>query len=166
MKLKITPIILQQTATHFSDMNKVSVLSIFIGLFVSCTGNKETNYERIDSFLQSAYDGKSLNNYDYMIVINEEGDCLNCNKSFTKRIANYTEYENTLFLICTPGSNVDISSYIAEEKDNILLDYHNKFSDLNLTDHCAIFELKNHQIDTIIQIDAFNLETTLSTFMQ
>lgn len=151
-------IIFGKTLFQFLDMNKLNFLVLLICTHISCTQIEITGYEEIESYLIEEQHKKSLSSYDDIVVINEAGDCMNCNNSFSKAMAKHIDDESVLFLICTPGANVDISAYISDEKNNVILDYHNKFGKLNLVNHCAIIELGNEKIDTIIQIDLNNVQ--------
>jgi len=143
-------------------LKKISSLLLVFILFYSCI-NKTTNYDKIQTFIKDRFD-KDLNTYDYLIVINEQGDCLNCNNKFSLALSKYLNNNNVLYLVSTPGFNIDVSPYIKKDHSNVLLDYKNEFSKLDLVKRCAIIDFGTEKIDTIIQVDVSNIKSTLNTF--
>ena len=143
-------------------LKKVSRLLLVIILLNSCN-HKVTNYEKIETFIKKNFN-KDLNGYDYLIVINEQGDCLNCNNKFSVTLSKYLDNNNVLYLVSTPGFNIDVSPYIKKDHSNVLLDYNNEFSKLDLVKKCAIIDFGTKKIDTIIQVDVSNIKSTLNTF--
>jgi len=136
---------------------------LFFLIFLNSCNNKVTNYEKIQIFIKNKFN-KDLKSYDYLIVINEQGDCLNCNNKFSVTLSKYLDNNNVLYLVSTPGFNIDVSPYIKKDYLNVLLDYENEFSKLNLVKKCAIIDLGEQKIDTIIQVDVSNVNSVESNF--
>ena len=124
----------------------------------------ETDYSRLNSFFNEEMDFSQLDNYATLIVINEMGDCINCNNSFAQAMAGNEKNDNILFLISAQGSRVDISKYLDNQEHKVLFDHRNLFNRLNLIQKSAIIKLQDEQIDTIIQIDQTNLAFETSLF--
>ncbi len=144
-----------------SNLIFVALMGIFFNF--SCKNEVISNYAKIDKFLSTKYH-KKINKYDYLIIINEQGNCLNCNNNFSKSVSKHIKSDNVLYIISTQGFNVDISPYVNKNHSNVLFDYDNEFSKLNLVKKCAIIDLGEHKIDTIIQIDAYNISNSINNF--
>lgn len=140
-------------------MNKIQYFFLVCQLFLiySCS-YKDSEYDKMKEFLSQKYDVE-LKDYDYLVVINEQGDCMNCNNLFSKAISSAIVNHNVLYLISSPGTNIDISPYLKYEYNNILLDFGNHFSELQIVDKCAIIELGKNKVDTIIKIDFSNVHS-------
>ena len=144
------------------NIKAINILLIAMLALLSIGCKTRTQYDVIDRFLQNEFNKKDLADYDYILVINEMGDCIHCNKKFSESVSKYIDQDNTLFLICSLGASIDISAFIDQNKSNILYDFHNKFGDLNLIDYAAIIELKDNQVDTIIKIDLVSVNANIS----
>ncbi|MNU95255.1 hypothetical protein D3C71_852660 [compost metagenome] len=124
----------------------------------SCSNPKHPDeYEKIEVFYQQFKKG-NLEQYNKIIVINEEGTCLNCNNIFARNQAEKINKTTNLFIVSGRGTRVDISAYISKNAPNLILDHTNEFSRLNLVKGCAIIELENKKIKTITPIDAQNIQ--------
>lgn len=134
----------------------ITLISLLVLLY-GCV-SEQSDYEKVAAFIHDNYQLK-LEKYDYLIVVNEQGDCLNCNNAFSTSIARYIDNDNVLYLISSPGFNIDVSPYIQKEQENVLLDFSNHFAELNLVEKCAILDLGNNKIDTIIDISLSNVST-------
>jgi len=148
-------------------MNKIYTLLICTLLLClqSCQEkHEESDYDRIDNFLSNELGFSNLDDFDMLAVINEMGDCMNCNNSFSKTMAEHTANKKLLFLISTPGTRVDISEYIDKGNTNVLYDFHNHFKNLDLINRSAILKFKHVALDTIIEIKADNLQEQIDAF--
>jgi len=132
-------------------MNKYIFIYTIILLILSC--NQVSNYEKIESLLFTEFEFENLHEMDYIVIINELGDCLNCNNAFSVAMSKYIESENILFIICGTGSRVDISPYINSTSNQVIWDKRNSFIKLNLVGRSAIIKLKKQRLDTIIEIE-------------
>lgn len=149
---------------RYPAISKLSTLLFLILVFTACDeGDKE--YNQIVDFFDANYKGLTISSYDCIVVINEEGECMTCNNTFSLAMSNFIDNDNILFLISSAGGTIDISNYLADkERDNIALDFGRKFADLELIDHCAIINLEQNCIDTIIEIDLTNLQENVDLF--
>lgn len=141
-------------------MKKTYILFLGITNFLlACSAN--TKYDVLKTYIQDTFHDVQLDNYEYIVVINELGECLNCNNSFSKGMSKYLSNERVLFLITSLGARVDISDYLHQKNKNILRDFNSKFNDLINVNHCAILKLNQQSIDTIIEVNNYNLNRSL-----
>lgn len=135
-----------QSRNHLIFLSMKIINSLLI-LLILVTGScsKQTNYEKIERFYLQFKQG-DFSRFKKVIVINEEGTCLNCNNIFARNQAEKVDETTYLFIVSGQGTRVDISAYISKNAPNLIVDYTNEFSRLNLVKGCAIFELKNRQI--------------------
>ncbi len=146
-------------------MNKI--LSFIVLLLITFACKSPNDFERIENFLKEKTEAKiRLSNYKALVVLNETGTCINCNFAFTNVMSDYIEKDQILFLVSSSGSHIDISAFLDANKSNVVFDYDNQFSQLNLVNHCAIIEFKNLKIDTIIEINLDNIELSIDYFKQ
>tara|TARA_R110002050_G_scaffold245367_1_gene382970 strand:- start:38620 stop:39069 length:450 start_codon:yes stop_codon:yes gene_type:complete len=131
-------------------MNKIVTALAVSLLFFTC--KQPSNYEKMELLLHNQFEFDSLRVIDHIVVINELGDCLNCNNSFSVAMSKYIESENVLFIICGTGSRVDISPYYNSTSNHVIWDRRNSFNELNMVGSSAIINLKNQKIDSIIEI--------------
>jgi len=139
-------------------MSKILSIILFGLIVFSCKdSNTSKAYLKINDFLSSK--DVNINDYKSIVVINEKGTCLNCNNKFAKTMEQYINKDSVVFIISTTGTLVDISGYLEKENNkNIITDFSNEFLNLDLVDHCSIINLKNKDVDTIIQFDISNIE--------
>ncbi|MNK24848.1 hypothetical protein D3C87_431630 [compost metagenome] len=123
--------------------NSNSLLILLLFVTGSCT--KPSNFEKIESFYRQFKQG-DFNRFKRVIVINEEGTCLKCNNIFAQTQAQKVDETENLFIVSGQGTRVDISAYISKNAPNLIMDYKNEFSKLNLVKGCTVFELENRQI--------------------
>ena len=141
-------------------MNKLLIFTSVSFLFFGC-GTKST-YEKIDSFTQDKFN-LSINTYDYVVVINEQGECMECNGNFTKSMKEFIDHKNVLFLISCAGNMIDISGFKQQNQKNIQYDYRNDFGKLLSLEHCAIIDLKDGTA-SVQEINTMNLYSELKEF--
>lgn len=152
---------LKKILFRFLPTNSMFLFIFLFFSFYSC-GNKElSTYDQIEYFFNENYQFNHLNEYNYLVVINEKGDCMNCNNSFSLAMSKNIKKSNVLFLISSPGYSIDISSYTKDKKHNVFYDYREKFNELNLINHSAIFIFNNNKVDSIIQINSSNLNNQI-----
>lgn len=134
-------------------MRNLSILFLFFA-FVQCA--EPTEYEKIAGFCrENGLD--DLSKYSTVVVINEEGNCLNCNNSFAISQAKSIEEESILFIVSGSGTRVDISPYLNRSASNVILDSKDAFRKLNLVQSCAVISLSKNQIEKITPISAKNI---------
>ncbi len=112
-------------------------------------------YQRIESFYREFKTG-NLDQYKQIIVINEDGTCLNCNNLFAKNQVGALSGDSILFIVSGYGTKVDISAYVGKDAPNLILDPENEFGKLNLQKGCSIIELENNKVKQITHIGTKN----------
>ena len=136
---------------------------VLVYLFLAC--ETKTDFDKIDYFVQEISPSTNLSNYTVLVALNETGTCINCNFAFAKTMSMFIDSSEVLFLVSSRGGQIDISEYLKKaDHDNVIFDYENNFSELNLVDHCAIIHFADQAIDTIIQIELGNLEKSVDHF--
>jgi len=135
--------------------NKFIIL-FFLLFIVSCLNFNKTNYSKLKKFINK--NSFNIENYDNVMVISEKG-CVNCNKSFALLVQEKLKSNRTLFIVSAQGNTVDISLFLKSK--NTILDYENKFSDLNIVENSSAIFLKHSKIDTVVNIKAKGIQTTL-----
>lgn len=143
-------------------MNK-SIVILIIGLiFSSCDEavvKPKTDFERLEQFCSVQGLVKSLSDYYLVVVINDDGNCLNCNNIFADKMSDRINEENVLFILSEDGTKVDISTYIDSQSENVIWDMNGDFDKLNLVNSCSLIELENRQIIDKVVIDATNIDS-------
>lgn len=136
-------------------MKTINSLLILLSLLAgSCA--KPSGYEKIERFYHQFKKG-DFGRFKRVIVINEEGTCLNCNNIFAQSQFQKVDEASNLFIVSAQGTRVDISAYISKNAPNLIMDYTNEFGRLNLVKGCTIFELENKQISKTTLIKADNV---------
>lgn len=144
-------------------MNRWITLLILPFFFVSC--KPETDYEKMEHYYNSFKDGE-LSQFQFVVVINEIGSCINCNNYFSKEMAKALDDDKILFILSGNGTRVDMSGYINEDYQNVIWDRPARFDELKIVERCAILELKNREIIDKEEINIDNMEETTTSFLQ
>jgi len=150
----------QKFVICYSMLKKTSFLLFLV--LISCNYNKR-NYKKKSSELVEFIKSKNLDNKDSIttvLLLSDEG-CFNCNNRFSKLIQNHINRNNTLIIITASGAKIDISAFQDSNIKNIYFDDINEIAQLNLTQNSGVFFLKNNEIDTIISIQAIDIENQL-----
>lgn len=136
-------------------MKNKRLIFLFVLLMSSCSS--PDIYEQIEVFYGQFKTG-SLDQYNRIIVINEDGTCLNCNNLFAKNQAGNLSGDSVLFIVSGYGTKVDISAYVDKNAPNLILDPENEFGKLNLQKGCSIINLENKKIKRITPINVQNVQ--------
>ena len=143
--------------------NKIVIFSIVLMLF-SCDGRNE-DYAVIESFLEENNASIVLEDFKYIVLINEEGGCVNCYNSFSKAMAKNIKLDSTLFIVSSTGHNIDISAYLDNKyRDNVILDQRKKIITSKIANNPRIIFLGNHKIDSVIDINLNNYKNHIDNF--
>ena len=129
-------------------------------MFILGSCSEPGNYEKIETFYYQFKDG-DFNKFKRVIVINEEGTCLNCNNIFAINQVKNIDKTTNLFIVSGQGIRVDISAYVSKNAPNVIMDYKNKFGGLNITKGCTVFELENKKITKTTFIKVNNVSAFL-----
>tara|TARA_R110002050_G_scaffold264525_1_gene405381 strand:- start:3323 stop:3760 length:438 start_codon:yes stop_codon:yes gene_type:complete len=137
-------------------MSKLNIIIIIIS-FVGCNVKKDTMYSLLENFILKEYNVDNLNDYDNVVVVTDEGSCIECNRAFSKLMGSVVNRPDILFIISTSGSKIDISYYLEFTTENVIVDRESKFSDLGLVKSSAIIYLEKSKIVDIIEVNLDNL---------
>ncbi len=138
------------------------VLVVF--MLFSCNRTNE-DYEEIENFLNENYDAIALEDFKYIVLINEAGGCVTCYNSFSKAMAKNIKLDSTLFIVSSTGQNIDISAYLDNKyRDNVILDQREKILNSKIANNPRIIFLGHHKIDSIIDINLKNYKNQIDNF--
>jgi len=133
-------------------------IALTIVFVISCTSKEEKDSEQLKQFLtEVSPEGKVVEN---ILVLTENG-CPNCNRSFAIFLEQQLLNEQTLCVVSAQGHIIDLSPFI--DNENILLDFDGelkrKYPFINQSS--AILLDKNGTVDTVVEIEATDLEQSL-----
>lgn len=137
------------------------ISSIMLIFFAGCAADDE-----LRQFFSENYNLENIYDKDILIVINEHGDCLNCNSNFSKLVAKYRDDEQVVYLISTPGSKVDISFYMDYDSKNIYFDFFDKFSEISNLQSSAVYFLGENKTEDIVEINPNNIQELITRIDQ
>lgn len=130
----------------------ISVLLICLLVF-SC--NKKSDLEKVQEYYYSNKPDGKFENFRKVIILNELGNCINCNNKFALQMSDSINSKEILFIVSCSGAKVDISPYLDKHQDNIIVDRQTRFDLLQITKACAIINL-----DTQYKITEISTENT------
>jgi hypothetical protein len=135
---------------------KLTCSALYLLIFLYACKKPTKNQQLLMSFKQN---GILIDkNTEGVFVLDDEG-CLICNRIFSQTISKLLDNENVKFVVAANGNKVDISSFLEKKNHpNILMDLNKSILTSSKLEHSAIIFLSNNQIDTIITLDAQELE--------
>ncbi|MBK9422007.1 MAG: hypothetical protein IPN44_13320 [Flavobacteriales bacterium] len=95
-----------------------------------------------------------------ILVVTEES-CPTCNKSFALLVDNYLEDSTSLVWVSATGSMVDITPF-RSKPDRVVWDYGDSLQALGIIHGSGAIFLEGGRSDTVVQLDARNLENSLT----
>lgn len=144
--------------SHFQYLIMNKILLKLTLLFCSISCSHISSYQQINEFVDEKTNNEmNLENFEYIIAINEMGDCINCNNRFAKLMEKHIGNKNKLFIVSSRGQKIDVSLYFNENSDNIIFDSHNDFGKLKIITRSAIIKILDNTVDTIIEIETKNV---------
>ncbi len=93
------------------------------------------------------------------MVITEQG-CIPCSREFSTLVAKHLDDPKVLFWVSARGTEIDISDF-KSHPGRVVWDYDNDLQRSGLLDGSGAILFKNGHVDTIIPLDARDLESTL-----
>ena len=152
----------QQNANFiFLRLNsKVLLISLLTVVFTSCQA-QDTAYVKLKNYLHSISDTLDIDKYEVLFYVSDNG-CPTCTKSFSNAVQTYVfEKENALIILNAKGRVFDITPYREQKISNVVFDYTSNFYRLRLSSTSCIILLKEQAVDTIIELNAYQLGTQL-----
>ena len=90
-----------------------------------------------------------------VIVLTEDG-CSGCNIRFASTAQQYLNRGDNLIVVMAVGTLIDLNPFL--KCSNVIFDHNNTFG---FPSSSAIYLVSHQQIDSIIYIDPFNLDSTI-----
>lgn len=140
--------------------SKLAMAVLF--LIASCqTGNtvEEGDAGRLRDLVHQYRKNEPMAKLRSILVITEES-CPACNKSLALLVEDYMEDSSALVWVSATGSMVDISPF-RSKPDRVVWDYGDSLQSLGIIQGSGAIFLEEGRIDTVIQLDARDLGSTL-----
>lgn len=147
--------------TQYLVMSRINLFIIFIlfltgEVFVSC--NSENPSLKVKAFYKERYPHSDFLKFNEIVLINDLGDCLNCNNAFARLMEDSTENNHILFIVSSAGAKVDISGYINKDKNNIIWDKTSEFNQFKILNNSGILKLDDKGNIVAKEINKFTKE--------
>lgn len=114
-----------------------------------------SDYGKIERFFQKEFAQVMSPDVREIIVISSQGDCMNCNASYSRFVERFIDDPSVFFLVCTPGNHFDVSLYLEKESnENVFLDFADDFAALNLLERSGAIFIKEGAVENIMPISA------------
>ncbi len=140
-------------------MNLIKIFFL-VTMLTSCDFNNEiavkSDIEKIKNFLLVKHKIKLSNKVNKLFVLTSYG-CHSCNKKFSELIQNNLQQENSFFIITANGNSIDLTPFLGF-KNNLIINNSVIDTTLNILNETKVIYFKNNKIDTIVTIDARQLE--------
>lgn len=146
---------------RYSSINKYLIVLQLL-LTVGCV--RDSDYDILNGILIEEFDFTELTSYEYVIIISDKGDCIQCNRKFAKLMESSIKSQEILIILSCSSSKVDISQYLKANRSNIIIDRHKRFEKSNLYSSSTIFRMGNSEIVEIVEISLANLQEVSSRF--
>ena len=142
--------------------NLVKSLIVFV-FFSECStkepAQKDSDFLNLEKVLLETKNYKLSDSIKVVFVLTEK-ECMTCCEKFADFAKLYLDDEKILFLIYASGTGIDISAF-EERKSNVLFFEMEELATQQLSNASkAVFLSKKH-VDTIIEIQTFQLEKQL-----
>lgn len=152
---------MKKVSLHSACLNLIT--SVLITFFIySCINNNKTNiyvkddYKAISIYLKQTHKINLNDNINKLYVLTENG-CHSCNKKFSDLILEKINNDKSIFIITATGNQIDITPFEIKH-NNVLKDRNITDTALGIFNETKIIYFKNNKIDTIITINALQLE--------
>jgi hypothetical protein len=138
-------------------VRKHLIYCVLINILLFSCAKRQNDYEKITQYFQTK-NIELKNGYSRIIVLTDNG-CPSCTKSLARATEYSAQDTATLWLITSLGNSIKIDDYI--HKKNVVIDWQMNEKELPIFSETKIIYLKTNDIDTIINIDAYELEEQL-----
>ncbi|WP_136668834.1 hypothetical protein [Flavobacterium sp. H122] len=139
---------------HFSKFKFIFLTSII----TSCSFSEKSKDQILQTIIKDSLKVKKEFN---KIIVLTENECSSCNSSYSKFLENQIK-SNALFIVGATGAEFDITYLDAVNKNNIVYDYSNLLEKNGLLQNSGFILLKENKIDTIISLEAGNLDKQIN----
>ena len=135
---------------------------LFAVIIYSCTSNTKTNiyvkddYKAISNYLLQTHKINLNDSIDKLFVLTENG-CHSCNKKFSDLVLENINNDKSIFIITATGDQIDMTPFEIKH-NNVLKDRNITDTALSILNETKIIYFRNNKIDTIITINALQLE--------
>jgi hypothetical protein len=143
-------------------MRGIRLIALSLLAAFSCGAPSGARRERsnlLSTLITEARPGITPNDLRLVVVLSERG-CLPCTKAFADLMENHIEDPSVLFWVTAIGQRLDIGPYQSSLKQ-VIWDPDERIRSAGLLDGSGAILLKSGTIDTIIQLQARNLEGSL-----
>lgn len=122
--------------------------------------DKPGSYEELASYFKEKQGYTLTEHTKRIFILNDEG-CMPCNKHFSELMTENLDDSTSLFLILASATNIDLSEF-AKLKHRVFYDRPENIK-TKVFDKSGLIFLRHKAIDTIISIDARQLELQFKT---
>ena len=155
---------MKETKQNLLCLRYLSRLVIVISIFFSCTSHSiktpENQFKVLERYFTVTHKFQVSKNIRAIVVLSERG-CPGCNITFANFLSQQIENPKLLFVIPAIGNSIDISNFIKNKSENIFFDPKDEISELFNLNGSGYISVLDQRVDTIIQLDAFNLASKL-----
>ncbi len=144
---------------HYSNLiNRTTFILIVILGCLGCGGDKTktTDYKIVKKYFWERHNLRLNKDIKQVVVLSENG-CVPCNTRFAEFILYGIKKSSSIILVTASGARIDLSK-LDEENKNILYDQNITDTPYTLFNESKIIFINNNSIDTIITIDARQIE--------
>lgn len=122
-----------------------------------CTEPSE--FEELRDYLEQEHSYTLSSEIQAVVVISDQGGCLNCNKAFADFMETYLKTPSILFVVASSGMNLYISAYLSyRDQENVILDRRGRFLNQGFIEKSGVLFIKDGQIETtqMIQLETLS----------
>lgn len=144
-----------------SDKQIFLVLAVVIG---SCRPSpsrpKDAVSLKMDELIHRYRGNMDLDSLRAVMVITEEG-CVPCSRAFSALVADHMDDPKVLFWVSAQGMSLDISTFKAHP-GRVIWDDDHALQRSGILEGTGAIMLHDGEVDTVISVDANNLEAQLA----
>lgn len=116
-------------------------LILFLLLVHYSCSSPVDNSSVIRSFYETMKPNGRYSDFKQIIIINENGNCINCNNKFSREMSALLSDSTKLFIVSGTGAKVDFSYYLDINQDNLIVDSAFIFKKYDIAKSCMIIDL-------------------------
>ena len=142
---------------------QIAFISILTILFLGCSAPKSKDFKHLEKYFKEVHNFTLDNKINQIFVITEGVGCSECDKTFSKAAFDYSQNENSIFLVSAIGKFIDIQPFLMLDK-NCFFDCEFNRTEYSEFENSRVIFLKNKEIDTVIIIDYNEIKQQLEYF--